>query len=201
VVRPWVEGLSALDEHVVRGALRATADGPFFPDWEFPTLFGLEREEVREVLADWPRSADPDLQFNAVNNAMNNLLGYPHGQDGAWDEYLSVDREQLGEMLWRIRETSGANDETREYLTIELGHRSLWPDDALVRARLAVQALVTAADQYGVVVPLRLTNILAAWNRKLETDRPDADSHRVANQRDRSRDVGPERPASQHELD
>ncbi|MGH8890205.1 MAG: hypothetical protein ACRDV3_10705 [Acidothermaceae bacterium] len=91
---------------MARETLCAAVDGPFFPDWEFTTLFGSERDEVREVLADWPHTDDPGRQFSAVNNAMNNLLGYPHGRDNEWSDYLSVDRDQLAEILWRIREVA-----------------------------------------------------------------------------------------------
>ena len=36
--------LSAHDHKIIAEALSAAAEGPFFPDWEFHTLFGLERE-------------------------------------------------------------------------------------------------------------------------------------------------------------
>ncbi len=41
------EKLSETDKAVIGQALRAAADGPFFPDREFHTLFGLERSDVR----------------------------------------------------------------------------------------------------------------------------------------------------------
>jgi hypothetical protein len=40
------DSLSELDKAIVGQALRAAANGPFFPDWEFHALFGLERSEV-----------------------------------------------------------------------------------------------------------------------------------------------------------
>jgi hypothetical protein len=51
-----------------------------FPDWEFGTIFGIERGEVKEVLNAWPDVTEEDEVVSLVlNNAMNNLLGYPHG--------------------------------------------------------------------------------------------------------------------------
>ena len=44
-----LDSLSDMDKAIVGQALRAAADGPFFPDWEFHTLFGLERSEVRAI--------------------------------------------------------------------------------------------------------------------------------------------------------
>jgi hypothetical protein len=46
-VPPWIAGIDSDDRNVIEGCLRAAIDGPFFPNWECPTLFGLEREEVR----------------------------------------------------------------------------------------------------------------------------------------------------------
>jgi hypothetical protein len=48
--------ISDEDAKIIGQCLRAASDGPFFPDWEFHTLFGLEREEVAAVAASWPSS-------------------------------------------------------------------------------------------------------------------------------------------------
>src|SRR5271154_1760450 len=75
-----LDSLSDLDKGIVGQALRAAANGPFFPDWEFHTLFGLERDRVREIADAWPKQvAPPEEMTVAVNNSLNNLLGYPHG--------------------------------------------------------------------------------------------------------------------------
>ena len=58
--------------------LKAAAIGPYFPDWEFPTLFGLTREQMKAIAHGWPLNAtDPDTA-TAVRNTFSNLLGYPH---------------------------------------------------------------------------------------------------------------------------
>jgi hypothetical protein len=84
------------DFQAFRDSLVAAARGPFFPDWEFHTLFGLERAEV-ESIADALTPATPlsgDVAL-ALNNAMGNLLGYPHGQDAVWSQWLSVTPAEL----------------------------------------------------------------------------------------------------------
>jgi hypothetical protein len=71
----------ALDQQeiaLVKAALRATADGEFFPDWEFQTLFGISRNEMREVARQWPMNRSNPTTEAAVCNALTNLLGYPH---------------------------------------------------------------------------------------------------------------------------
>ncbi len=87
---------SASAVQVFRESLIAAARGPFFPDWEFGTLFGMERPEV-ESIAESFSAATPiagDVAV-ALNNAMNNLLGYPHGQELAWAQWLSVSPAEL----------------------------------------------------------------------------------------------------------
>ena len=69
--------LSDDDVRILGECLRACVEGPFFPDWEFQTLFGLERSEVAEIAQEWPHSRHVN-SFIAVNNALANLLGYPH---------------------------------------------------------------------------------------------------------------------------
>jgi hypothetical protein len=104
------DSLSAMDKVILGQALRAAADGPFFPDWEFHTLFGLERSEVRAIADGWPQlAASSEDVAIAVNNSLNNLLGYPHQQDAVWSRWVSVDRHQLSELFNRLR---GPGDES-----------------------------------------------------------------------------------------
>lgn len=105
-----LERLTQAESRIVGEVLRAAADGPFFPDWEFHTLFGLERQEVRETADRWPLPiVDPQIVTVAVNNSFNNLLGYPHGKDDVWSEWISVDRPALNELFTRLRERRDEN--------------------------------------------------------------------------------------------
>ena len=79
--------LSDLD--VIGQCLRAAADGPFFPDWEFHTLFGFEREEIRRIAERWPEWDDDVEQADAINATLNNLLAYPHQRWDAWHDYVA----------------------------------------------------------------------------------------------------------------
>ena len=89
---------------VLRESLIAAARGPFFPDWEFHSLFGLDRSEVESIAdafsSDTPLTGDVVL---ALNNAMGNLLGYPHGQEAAWPQWLSVTPAELQVIFSRWR--------------------------------------------------------------------------------------------------
>ena len=84
------------DFQVFREALLAAAHGPFFADWEFHTLFGLDRAGVESVADTFspstPLAGDVAL---ALNNAMVNLLGYPHQQESVWAQWISVSPTEL----------------------------------------------------------------------------------------------------------
>jgi hypothetical protein len=110
--------LDAREQEVVRECLRAAVEGPFFPDWEFETLFGLAREEVRRVLLSWPTLNEADEStVLAINNSINNLLGYPIGEDqDAWPKFISVNRTELATIFdkWRAKPLHGS-DTVRDY--------------------------------------------------------------------------------------
>jgi len=95
--------LSARDVEIIRDCLAAAVRGPFFPDWEFQTLMGLERAGVEQVLAAWPASISSENQDVAVNNVLNNLLGYPHEEWDAWPSYISVQPAEVASVLARWR--------------------------------------------------------------------------------------------------
>jgi hypothetical protein len=100
-------GLASLtdrEKQTVFECLRAASDGPFFPDWEFHTLFGLARAQVRQVAAAAPHIDDSqeDVAF-AINNALANLVGYPHHQESAWSEFISVSSEEVTRVFGKWR--------------------------------------------------------------------------------------------------
>lgn len=98
------ERLSLRESQIVGEALRAAADGPFFPDWEFSTLFGLQRDAVRRIANAWPLpSIAPDEVARAVNNSMNLLLSYPHRKHDLWPEWISVDQTTFNELFNKLR--------------------------------------------------------------------------------------------------
>lgn len=94
--------LSDGDTGIIGRALRAAVDGPFFPEWEFQTLFGLSREELGAVADSWPGHLRESATEVAVMNALNNLCGYPiSGADQL--SRFSLDREQLAILLRKIQ--------------------------------------------------------------------------------------------------
>jgi hypothetical protein len=77
-------------------ALAAAARGPFFPDWEFETLFGLTRAEVSALAGSIASPfTSSQTQRLALADAVANLLGYPHGREADWAAWLSVSQREL----------------------------------------------------------------------------------------------------------
>jgi hypothetical protein len=88
------------EKRVVFECLRAAVDGPFFPEWEFPSLFGLQRSELAKIVEALPDIDDSDERVSlAINDVMNNLLGYPHGQDSVWAQFISAPRTEVRRVL------------------------------------------------------------------------------------------------------
>ena len=102
--------LANLDEReraVVRECLRAAVEGPFFPEWEFSIIFGLERDDVRRVLSAWPELDETDESVvRAINNSFNNLFGYPtRNKKDLWPKFISVSGLELARIFdkWKGR--------------------------------------------------------------------------------------------------
>jgi hypothetical protein len=99
---------SSTEHQVFQEALAAAAHGPFFPDWEFQTLIGFDRTAVMAAAASFvpttPLAGDLAVM---LNNCINNLLGYPHGQDSAWSCWLSVTPLELETIFsrWQVSDT------------------------------------------------------------------------------------------------
>lgn len=99
------------DERAVVGeCLRAAVKGPFFPMWEFQTLFGLEHREVADIaFGPMPLDDSHDDVKIAINNALNNLTGYPHkcGEE-IWRQFIHVPPDDVLRILkkWKGTPTS-----------------------------------------------------------------------------------------------
>ncbi|HSU65699.1 MAG TPA: hypothetical protein VLJ39_02400 [Tepidisphaeraceae bacterium] len=86
--------------------MRAAADGPFFPDCEFSTLFGLKRGEVRRIADEWPLpTVPPEDVVLAINSSMNWLLSYPHRKHELWSECQSGFNELFNKLRRKKNET------------------------------------------------------------------------------------------------
>lgn len=103
--------LQHLDEReqlLLMSCVRVAAESSLFPDWEFHTLFGLSRSQVDEIAAQGPTAEDrhPDVA-QAINNAVVNLLGYPHGRLEWVYEVLGADEQEIQRVYNKWRASAG----------------------------------------------------------------------------------------------
>ena len=88
------------EKEIVYECLKAVVYGPFIPDYVFHSLFGIEREDVKDVLDQWPEVDESSLNTNlAINNSMLNLWGYPHECKDEWSEWISVKPHEVYRIL------------------------------------------------------------------------------------------------------
>lgn len=108
-----LDELDNWEREVVRRALVAIADGPFFPDWEFQTLFGVDRLKMREELAKFPTlSVSNNVQSFSVNNALFFLTTYPIKDK----EPLASFGVDLGEVAVLLKKLHPSAKEHLDYL-------------------------------------------------------------------------------------
>jgi hypothetical protein len=94
------------DHEIIRQCLRAAAAGPFFPDWEFHTLFGFDRTYFRALVSSYAPGSDVPVHVGiAVHNTLNNLLGYPIDSPGEFSSWVSASREEIRGVFENWRRT------------------------------------------------------------------------------------------------
>ena len=88
---------------IVSQCLWAAVAGPFFDDSEFQTLIGVPREEVRHLAATWPpHDADRPGLRDILIGVLNNLLGYPHGEEEGWRRFITVEPAVVSAILDKL---------------------------------------------------------------------------------------------------
>lgn len=99
-----LSNLSFKEREIVYECMKAAADGPFFPDWEFETLFGLDRNELKSIVNSWPNIDESDeTVLLAINNSMANLIGYPHGKECEWKNHISGTPKEISTILEQLQ--------------------------------------------------------------------------------------------------
>lgn len=120
-----MESLGNQELQIIGECLKAVAQGPFLVDpqaddpwWEFSTLMGLKPEELSDIADRWPDvdSASTDVQL-AINNSMNNLLGYPHGCEAECSQYILVPAAEVARVFdkWRALTAQTDGDSSNDY--------------------------------------------------------------------------------------
>ena len=99
--------LTSDELRVVHACLECVAAGDvILHDVEFHTIMSIEPAQLQSLLNAWPDVDDSsELVWTAINNAFNNLLGYPHVFQDNWDSRISYARAEVQRVFskWRGR--------------------------------------------------------------------------------------------------
>jgi hypothetical protein len=142
------ESLSPAVIETVRCALRAAVEGSFFPDWEFQTLIGVDRDTVKKVYTSWPRPTVEQEEFTcAIVGSMSNLVGYLHGMEDELAFYIPGGRQAIENALNRVSPILTMPDYSRleedlRQLTCALG--------SLAPSEISDVEVFLAAGEYGI---------------------------------------------------
>ena len=104
-----MDNLSAADLDIIKKCLFEAVHGTYFPDWEFRTLMGIDRNQVRDILASWPENCSNEEVRIDVKSVIGSLLFYPHRQRDHLVEQLAISEKALVELLTRLK-TPGYRD-------------------------------------------------------------------------------------------
>ena len=86
-----LDKLTTKERNIIGECLKAAVEGPFFQNWEFHSLFGIDRGEVAAIVKAWPNIDESNETVRlAINNSIANLIGYPHGKQSEWKKYISA---------------------------------------------------------------------------------------------------------------
>ena len=97
-----VNRLSKREKKMVLNCLHAAANGRFFPDWEFATLIGASRDEVRKVATKLDQTSTITDENWIITNCLNNLSGYPHDEFEYWHEHFDFTKAELLKILTKL---------------------------------------------------------------------------------------------------
>lgn len=100
-----LDNLTDDERSVVFKCLECVAAGKIIAhDWEFQTIMGIEVLAFKRLVKVLPKIDDskPKVKI-AINNAMNNLLGYPHGYHQKWAEVMPIPLVEIERVFikWR----------------------------------------------------------------------------------------------------
>lgn len=100
-----LNNLTDAETEVVFECLRCVATGEvILNDWEFQTVFGIEFETLEKIVQALPHIDESQEETQlAINNTLNNLLGYPHGCHVQLSNYISVPQTEVARIFLKWR--------------------------------------------------------------------------------------------------
>jgi hypothetical protein len=113
VANTGASALSQQDWDAIGAVVAAAVQGPFIDDGEFETLFGVDRNQAAEVLANWPPADDQEqVAYLTINDSFVNLLGYPHGKMARLEAMTGLAAPEIASLFQRWRASHGGSTPT-----------------------------------------------------------------------------------------
>lgn len=92
---------------IVKACMDCVAGGEvILHDFEFQTVMGVDVDEFLAIVEAWPNIDESDDNTRmAISNAINNLLGYPHGMQKRWHEVMPISLDEISRVFrkWKGR--------------------------------------------------------------------------------------------------
>ena len=107
-----LEMLSPDDQWIVRQALAAISQGAYLDDAAFSARIGVERAEIADMLARWPRVDDTRRDAPAgfaINNALNEICHGLRLAPDEWNRWFDVSRDAVAAVYRRWARLKGWN--------------------------------------------------------------------------------------------
>lgn len=87
----------------IKICMEASCMEMFFPEWEFHTLFGMDRVDLKEAINLFPNlDCENEVHDAAMRNSLLHLVFYPHGCDKELKNMLNKDLKEIKNVIDKI---------------------------------------------------------------------------------------------------
>lgn len=98
-----INKLKREEKKIIFECLNAVLAGPFIPEETFPTLMGIGKSDLKNIISVWPDIDENDYTVEvAIKNSLTLLIIYPHNCEKIWNDYISASKEELDTILFRL---------------------------------------------------------------------------------------------------
>lgn len=100
-----IANLSVREKQIIAECLRAAESEAMFRDWEFETLFGVERVLLSATRAHWPDVDETNRDVRTlIANSLGHILAYPWAQNKneEWHRYFTANPAETRALIDRL---------------------------------------------------------------------------------------------------
>ncbi len=100
-IRMGLKSLTKEELEIVRQSMQCVANGNvILHDVEFQTIMGVDVDEFLDIFEAWPNLDENDVNVRtAINNTLNNLIGYPHDLQESWNEVMETPLSEVARVF------------------------------------------------------------------------------------------------------